>query len=224
MERLRSLLLPEEQLLWTTQRETNYLYRFLFAACGIGGIMIGIAWFFWYVPGWTGTFYFLDTDIVVPSLVLYLAVLACFYIPIFIVVYDALLQGRKRMQQSGMTLADLRHHYEILALTNQRWIQKGIPRSLAIDLTCYPSGTVSRLEDIVSLTLGACERAVVRKVWFWHQISFFVQNAIVEGLAQPLTVRLTRAEVDGLLIPLRQLVPVINVAAGESDLSLLTLR
>jgi hypothetical protein len=209
-ESIETVLLPGEHILWIKQRETNYLRFLLFMTCGIGGIMVAIAAFFWYVPNWTGTFYFLDTGIVIPAVVVYSAILACFYVPILLTVYNATTSIRKTLQKSGITLANLKHYHEIFALTNQRWIRRALQLPGTRGSSQYSPSISTPQEDLEGLALDTCQHAVVRKVVRGYQVSFFAQNVIEESLARPMTVRLTRPEADALLVHLRQLLTVIN--------------
>lgn len=146
----------------------------------IGGFMTLVGLFFWYVPSWGGTSYFLWTDIVIPPLVTYIIIMSIFSSGAIIASAYAVILVKRGLRNMNLKLSDLKSYHQIHILTNIRWIQKDFRSLLYFDRDKIPPEIIAPTNDIVFINLSDIEKARVRKSRTYHNIAFQFKNTLNE--------------------------------------------
>jgi len=177
MDIIKNNIKESEIIKWKNSRVINYrkaiLKSFIIAVSLISLIMTIVGLFFWFVPSWGGTFYFLWTDVVVHPLIIYLLILSIFILmAIFAIVYGIKL-FKRGLRRLGLKLADLSSYQQFHILTNERWIQKDYRSLISFEENSLPSEIISQTKDIVYFDINRIEKVTVSRIRSNYNISFY---------------------------------------------------
>jgi hypothetical protein len=214
MERGQVPLLPGEQLLWSSHREINYALRLALSICALGGIVVGISLYLWNAGNPAGLFYSGNPNLILMTLFPFL------YVPLSLGFCILIFLSRKGMRLAGLTFADLKHYHAFFALTNQRWIAKGLLRNAAMSSSRQTRGILDRQKDILSLPLLQCTWVVLRRAGLQHQIQFSLKGTVPGGFPRLITFFIWKSAIESLLKPLQQVLPLHLVGVSPRGLPL----
>ena len=150
----------------------------------IGGFMILVGLFFWYVPSWGGTSYFLWTDIEISPLFIYITIMSIFSSGAIIAVAYAGIFIKRSLRRMNLKLSDLKSYHQIHILTNIRWMQKDFRSLLHFNQNEIPTEIIAPTNDIVFINLSDIEKATVSKMRTNYNIAFQFKNTL-NGIQYP---------------------------------------
>ena len=146
----------------------------------IGGFITLLGLFFWFVPSWGSTFYFLWTNIVIPPLVIYSAIMSIFSSVAIIASAYAVILVKRGLRRMNLKLSDLKTYHQIHILTNMRWIQKDFRSLSYFDQNSIPTEIFAPMNDVVFFNLSNIEKVTVRKIRTNYNLSFQFKNLLNE--------------------------------------------
>ncbi len=208
-------LLPEEQLLWSSHREINYALRLPLILCVLGGFLVGLSIYVWNFYNPAGMFYSGN-----PNTLMLVPLFLLFYVLEILGICSLIFLSRKGMRLAGLTFADLKHYHAFFALTNQRWIVKGLLRNAAMISSRRTRGILDRQKDILSFPLGQCAWVVLRRAGLQHQIQFSLKRIASSGFPHSITFFTWKSAIESLLKPLQQVLPLHLVGVSPRGLPL----
>ncbi len=207
MERIKQFLQDDEYILWKKCQVKNYLIRIPLVISLLGILITSIALFFWYIPGWEGTFYIFNTNIEVNPIIIYLSILSIFYTGIIIVLGDFFREFKKYNKKLDLKLIDLKNYNEIYILTNKRWIQKELKYSFLIDDSKFSPDILYRIKDVMFIDLNNFKIASIQKRRSQYTIFFCINNPNNKDFNQKIFLNLNIKEHNDLIIHLSKLIP-----------------
>ncbi len=207
MERIKQFLQDDEYILWKKCQVKNYLIRIPLVISLLGILITSIALFFWYIPGWEGTFYIFNTNIEVNPIIIYLSILSIFYTGIIIVLGDFFREFKKYNKKLDLKLIDLKNYDEIYILTNKRWIQKELNYSFLIDDSKFSPDILYRIKDVMFIDLNNFKIASIQKRRSQYTIFFCINNPNNKDFNQKIFLNLNIKEHNDLIIHLSKLIP-----------------
>ncbi len=207
MERIKQFLQDDEYILWKKCQVKNYLIRIPLVISLLGILITSIALFFWYIPGWEGTFYIFNTNIEVNPIIIYLSILSIFYTGIIIVLGDFFREFKKYNKKLDLKLIDLKNYNEIYILTNRRWIQKELKYSFLIDDSKFSPDILYRIKDVMFIDLNNFKIASIQKRRSQYTIFFCINNPNNKDFNQKIFLNLNIKEHNDLIIHLSKLIP-----------------
>jgi hypothetical protein len=205
MERIKHFLQDDEYILWKKCQVKNYLIRIPLVISLLGILITGIALFFWYIPGWEGTFYIFNIE--VNPIIIYLSILSIFYTGIIIVLGDFFREFKKGTKKLDLKLIDLKNYDEIYVLTNKRWIQKELKYSFLIDDSKFSPDILYRIKDVMFIDLNNFKIASIQKRRSQYTIFFCINNPNNKDFNQKIFLNLNIKEHNDLIIHLSKLIP-----------------
>jgi hypothetical protein len=180
IESIRDNLQDDETIKWYEIRVLNYRRRFyltqIFIFFILSGFICLIGLFFWYVPSWTGTFYFWNTDIIIPPIFIYLSILSIFIaIAIIAFIYSVIL-FKKDLKESELNFSDLNPYELIYCITNKHWIQKDFNSLSYFNETNLPDTAFLKNRDIIYIKLQLVDRITIKKGLIAYLLTFYFER------------------------------------------------
>lgn len=209
IELIKNNLQDDEAIKWYQIRVLNYHRRFCLTQMLIililSGLMCLIGLFFWYVPSWTGTFYFWYTDIIIPPIFIYLTILSIFIaIAVIAFIYSVIL-FKKDLKESELNFSDLNPYELIYCITNKHWIQKDFNSLSYFNGKNLPDTAFSQERDIIYINLQLVDKITIKKgLISYHLTFYFERNDYDLNENFTLQVKLTLKDYEGLKRSLSQ--------------------
>lgn len=176
MENLKKNIQDDEIIKWENSQDINYrkkiLKSLILGITLVSGLLTLIGLFFWYVPSWEGSFYFLWTDVEIPPPIIYIAIMSIFSAVALIAIAYAAILIKRGLRGMNLQLTDLKQYDQIHVLTNIRWLQKDFRSLLFFDQSKVPSELLAISNDIAFIKLRDIEKATISKVSRFYKIAF----------------------------------------------------